>query len=331
MSQPPDDEHYNLVAERLLEGAVVPFLGAGVNLCDRPPDATFRPGDCLPNGSELAKYLADKHRYPGKERSDLLRVSQYVDVTLGSGPLYESLHRVFDADYKPTCVHRLLASLPQLIRRKDKRIFPFIFTTNYDDALERAFVEAHEPYDLVSYIAEGSDRGRFKHTTPSGNYEIITVPNKHTQLWLNNERPVIVKLHGAVDRHERQGDSFVITEDDYIAYLGHADVPKLIPVGLASRMSDSHLLFLGYSLRDWNLRVILYRLWGERVLEYNSWAIRSEPSLSDANKIEERTAARIEERTWARRGVEVLNAPLDQYVAELRSRLSDPPETGAVA
>ena len=30
-----------------------------------------------------------------------------------------------------------------------------IVTTNYDDALERAFRAANEPFDLVTYVAEG--------------------------------------------------------------------------------------------------------------------------------------------------------------------------------
>ena len=41
MAQAPDEEHFEMLANRLLAGAVVPFLGAGVNLCDRPPTAPW--------------------------------------------------------------------------------------------------------------------------------------------------------------------------------------------------------------------------------------------------------------------------------------------------
>ena len=44
-----------------------------------------------------------------------------------------------------------------------------ILTTNYDDALERAFEQAGEPYDLVTYIASEpkEHRGRFMHWAPA--------------------------------------------------------------------------------------------------------------------------------------------------------------------
>jgi hypothetical protein len=306
MAQLPDDEHFQMLASRLLAGAVVPFLGAGVNLCDRPESTPWERGRYLPSGSELAAYLAKEINYPYPDSGDLLRVSQYVDVKLGNGPLYEVLHDVFDADYTPTPVHRLLASLPALIRAGrtgGRRFFPLNVTTNYDDGLERAFQEVGEPYDLVTYIADGPDRGRFKHTRPDDSYEVILVPNAYTELRCD-ERPVIAKIHGAVSRRSQERDSFVVTENHYIAYLSHTDIAKLIPINIATRMRKSHFLFLGYSLKDWNLRVILHRLWGEEGLGYNSWAIQPTPE-------------RIEEKAWYRRGVELLDAQLVDYAAEL--------------
>jgi hypothetical protein len=116
MPESPDEAHYRMIAQRILAGAVVLFLGAGVNLCGRPDSASFELGHYLPSGSELAAYLAGHVGYPYADRTDLLRVSQFVDVMLGKGPLYEELHGVFDADYAPTPVHRLLAALPSLMR-----------------------------------------------------------------------------------------------------------------------------------------------------------------------------------------------------------------------
>jgi hypothetical protein len=70
-------------------------------------------------------------------------------------------------------------------------------------------------------------------------------------------------------------------------------------------MQKSHFLFLGYNLRDWNLRVILHRLWGDEGLTYNSWAIQAHPD-------------KIEERAWYKRGVELLDSRLEEYADELR-------------
>jgi len=75
--------HFQLVAKFLAKGSVVPFLGAGVNLCDRPPGSPFSPGRFLPSGRELADLLADEFFYPAEDVRDLLRVSQYVAVKAG--------------------------------------------------------------------------------------------------------------------------------------------------------------------------------------------------------------------------------------------------------
>jgi SIR2-like protein len=319
MVQSPDEAHYRMIAHRILDGAVVPFLGAGVNLCGRPDSVSWAVGRYLPSGSELAAYLAQRADYPFEDTTNLLRVSQYFEVMLGDGPLYQELHDVFDADYAPTPVHRLLAQLPAMIRARVSAKpcrFPLIVTPNYDDALEQAFREAGEPYDLVVYLAEDPDRGRFLHSSPDGQSRVIPVPNTYNELRFD-ERPVIAKIHGAVGRGVEQRDSFVITENDYIDYLRYTDLAQLIPATVVSRMKRSHFLFLGYRLQDWNLRVILNRL-RDAGVSWNSWAVQPEPDG-------------IEERFWNRRNVELLDARLEPYVGGLAAALLDASTTTKAA
>jgi class 3 adenylate cyclase len=309
----PDERHYWLVAGLISDGLVVPFLGAGTTLCDRPPEAAWEPGRYLPSGGELARLLAERARYPDPADGDLLRISQYVDAMLGAGRLYGYLRSVFNVDYPPNSLHRFLASLPRLLR---ERGLPqqLIITTNYDDLLERAFAAAGEPYDVVWYEAKkGSLRGRLLHRPPDGEPVPIELPNKYTALSLD-ERPVVLKLHGAVDRVDPKRDSYVITEDNYIEYLSVGDIGPQIPMTLRERMADSHFLFLGYSMRDWNLRVILNRIWGEQQLDLKSWAVQMPPT--DASAYE------IEQTLWRHRGdVELLYALLNEYVGRLAAEL----------
>ncbi|MGR7023892.1 SIR2 family NAD-dependent protein deacylase [Geodermatophilus sp. URMC 62] len=302
----PDDPAgvYRLIAKRLLKGKVVPVLGAGVNLCERPPEATFQKGRFLPNGQELAMRLAAD--YSVTETRDLAQVAQYIAAVAGQGPLYDELHDVFDADYPPTRLHRFLARLSRLTRELNSQCMLFV-TTNYDDLLERAFAEEGEPYELVTYIAEGRDRGRFRHFRSDGKVVVIDRPNKYIDLRLDRS-PVIAKIHGAVDR-ENHLDSFVITEDHYIDYLTRADVGGLFPVDLGKKMMTSHLLFLGYSLRDWNLRVMLYRLWGEQQgKEFKSWAIQPDPNP-------------IDECAWDERGVDILSIGCERFLDAIEAEI----------
>ena len=99
--------------------------------------------------------------------------------------------------------------------------------------------------------------------------------------------------------------------DDTVAVCRELVRQARIPITLVAKLRNSHFLFLGYSLRDWNLRVILHRIWNERKLSYKSWAIQldSEP---------------LEQEIWHNRGVEVLeDVSLDAYVAALGERVRE--------
>lgn len=303
-------ETYELVAKRLLSGKVVPVLGAGANLGDRPQGVEFELGGrYLPNGRELAQVLARSANYPKTDVLDLARVSQYVAAMLGEDELYEELHQIFDADYPPTSLHYFLARLARHTREAKAGECMLLVTTNYDDALERAFQDEGEPYDLVTYINDIEEyRGHFRHVPFDGEPSVILKPNEYTGLPLDR-RTVIAKIHGAVDRLNRK-DSFVITEDDYVDYITHADIERLFPVTLAEKIKRSHFLFLGYSLRDWNVRVMLYRL-RRKGTKRKSWAIEADPDPVDLV-------------TWDERGVDILPVRVENFVAAIEQRLSPP-------
>jgi hypothetical protein len=72
-------------------------------------------------------------------------------------------------------------------------------------------------------------------------------------------RPIVFKMHGSVDRSDASNDSFLITEEDYVDFLGRAG-GSYIPTYVNALMQGKDFLFLGYSLEDWNVRVILRKL-----------------------------------------------------------------------
>jgi hypothetical protein len=195
----------------------------------------------------------------------------------------------------------------------DRSIALFI---DFDNLVTRTGLSG-EQFDVVWYEAKrGPLQGRFLHRAPSGEVTPIDRPNKYTGLDLA-ERSVILKLHGAIDRTDAGRDSYVITEDSYIDYLVGGDVGEQIPPSLIERMEDTHFLFLGYSMRDWNLRVILKRIWGARQLDLKSWAVQRAPTDEGARE--------VEEALWRDRGdVDLLYVPLKEYVARLQEKLLGP-------
>jgi DNA-binding SARP family transcriptional activator len=287
-ARPVTDDEAEIV-RALLAGRVVPVLG-------------------LDGGGELASHLATAFEVPGEGIADLARVSQYVATMQGSGPLYDELHALFEAAVEPRPLHRFLAALPPLLRERGVP-HQLIVSTNYDLALERAFENAGEELDIVAYVATGPHRGRFWHRAPGEAPRPIEVPNTYASELSLERRTILLKLHGAVDPlPEREWESFVITEDDYIDYLGHSQLAAVVPVVLAAKLRRSHFLFLGYEMADWNLRLILNRMWGERPVGYRSWAVQRSPSP-------------LARAFWHRYDVTPLDLDPESYVELLERRL----------
>jgi SIR2-like domain len=305
-----EEQHYRYVAEAICDGSVVPLLGAGVNLCE-PGRTRWKKNTNLPSGSELSEHIADLYSYNGEDRAHLLRMAQYAQDKRGDGTLRDHLHGVFAAKYGPTVVHEFLALLPaQLKAAGARRCHQLIVTTNYDDALEQALTGKGERFDLVWYSTAGrrpGAPGRFLHKPPEGPVRPISRPNEY--LLPVDERTVVLKLHGAVDRADREDDSYVISEDHYIAFLTNTSLQRLLPKTLVRLLLESHFLFLGYSLQDWNLRVILHQVFMERGHNRDSWAIQKE-------------VREIDKVLWEAREVHLYDAPLEMYVERLSERIA---------
>lgn len=278
-----DEAHFEEVAGALLSGRLVPVLGTDV--------------------AALAEELAHRFEYPD-DTHELTRVAQFVALTKGAGPLYDELHALLQTAAAPTAVHRLFAALPRMLRERGLP-HQLLVTTGYDLTLEQALLEAGEEFDVVSYIASGRDRGRFFHRDPSGSSHVIDLPNTYATELSLDRRTAVLKVDGGVDPSAaREQESFVVTEDDYIAYLARNDVGSAIPVGLAARLRRSHFLFLGFGMSEWSMRLVLDRIWGGEPLSYRSWAV-----LPGARP--------LERQFWRSRDVDLLEVPLEEYVEAL--------------
>ena len=286
------DDRLGEVVRALLSGRLVHVLG---------PSAE--------NGESLASRLAQAFDCPEEHRGNLSRVSQYVAVTQGVGPLYDQLHELFAEESEPGPIERFLASLPERARARGTE-HQLLVTTDYGSALERAFDERGEEADVVSFVALGPNRGKFLHRAPDGSETVVAVPNSYAGLSLA-ERPVILKVHGGVDpRPERDRESFVVSEDDYIGYLAQSDLANVVPVPLAAKLRRSHLLFVAYPVVEWSLRVFLHRVFGDEPISYRSWAV-----LPGAQP--------IQHEFWRQRGVHLYDVPIEDFVADVERRLAE--------
>jgi hypothetical protein len=318
---PPTRTDAERVASYIVERSVVTVLGSGANAVDR--ETPWRQGSgALPDTCELARHLARRFRIVS-ETDDLAQVAEHVSLTEGRVDLCRTLRELLiKSGGPPSSVHSSVARVATQIRELRGDGYQLVISTNYDTALERAFDEVHEPYDLVVFITSGEHCGRFVHVPwwdrdPEGRGpRPITVPNEYVDLPIDEdgllERTVIVKLHGgAADLGPGWPplrDNFVVTEDDYIGYLTQSPVESLIPLQILNKIRDSHFLFLGYRMRDWSVRVFLQRIWGEHPLEARSWVVDPRLDL-------------VERQLWDHFGVKVIDAPVAEFLNQMEGEL----------
>jgi len=201
------------------EGKLIPFIGAGLSI-----------NLGLPSFSGLIDQIAEELGYDPKvyklSGNNLQLAEYYVAIKGSIGPLRSIMDRDFNPSnnhIKSSVAHTALAELG----------FPLIYTTNYDDIIERSFKLWKKPVFTVANIDN-----------------IGMAPANATQ---------VVKFHGAFS----DDSSLVLTESSYFERLAFESA---LDIKLRADMLGKCLLFIGYSLDDVNVRYMLYKLFKLRQL-----------------------------------------------------------------
>lgn len=219
-------------------GECILFLGAGAHA---PPVAGMPWGypedKRVPMAGSLAQTLARdcefEKQLPGEPPGDLQRVSLCYETSPGLGrqALIAALIHLLEEGKDPSPALRMLAALP----------FRIIVTTNYDHLLERALHDLGKQEVKLVYNPQ--------HDEPAEDVPADPAP----------ERPLLFKIHGDLDRRE----SIVITDEDYITFIqrmSEKEASHPVPLTVRYRMKQWPILFVGFSLRDYNLRLLFRTL-----------------------------------------------------------------------
>jgi hypothetical protein len=256
----PVDPPYEIIADGLKAGEVVPFFGAAASaVYNRPPHPA------MPFGTELAATLARAASYPAvDEPHDLALVASWFEHVQGNRRrLNGKLHEAFAVPGTPGLLHEKLAAIAAT------RLY---VTTNYDDLPEQALAP-RTPHLIIDRGDKGLRVVVQGKTSPPGSAPVgagtspLSAASTGDDLYglLNDPQtnepshPVLFKMHGSVDHADPRNDCYLITEEDYVDFLGRAG-GKYIPPYISALMDGKDFLFLGYSLEDWNVRVILRKL-----------------------------------------------------------------------
>jgi hypothetical protein len=290
---------YPFIADKLQKGSVIPFLGSATSLAGVPASSKR-----LPDGRGLATELRRRcGNYPGDDSDPLMKVAQfYEECVCGRTPLYSDLREIFYVGQQgqpPAPVPEFLASVNRSL---------LIITTNYDSHLEQAYANLGKPFTVLTHITnrEHPQWGFILVQRSIWPDKVEAIEPGKLLLSDYGADAIIYKIHCTFSSTLSPAeDSIVITENDYAEFLVMAEM-KSFPPAIARALQNQHVLFLGYSLEDWNFRVILRKLQLTAGLgrKYLWWAIQRDPS-------------KIEERFWQKRNVELFSVDLQFFVQEI--------------
>jgi hypothetical protein len=262
-----DESGWQTLVDSILSSECTPVLGAGVALPD------------LPDGGELAKWLAQKFEYPLKDNWNLPRVAQFIATKHQDRPFAKRqvAKRLREFEEKALSAGKI----PDNFLKLASLGLPLYITTNYDDFMARALLSRLGRKPQVE-IARWSNQlreahGGYSRETPAG------------------ESPWVFHLHGALT----DPSSILVTDDDYIDFMvmvaqdsnnKTAKIP-LLNHHVRRALANSNLLFIGYSLNDWNFRVMMRHLMKQaniaRTDQYRSISIQMPPDpelISESNR-----------------------------------------------
>ena len=207
------DQHIHEIKDLIANNKLILFIGAGVS---KPLN--------LPDWNELIGQLAKEVGYNDPKvfalYGDNLTLAEYYKVIKPSSdistPLTDWMNQNLTIDItrvQSSPIHQELAKLNCSI----------IYTTNYEEALEKTFEASHKIANIE---------------------HLANIPEKAVQ---------IIKFHGDMNNE----NSIVLAEQDYFKRLNF-DTP--LDIKLRADMLGKSILFLGYSMSDINIRLLSYKL-----------------------------------------------------------------------
>jgi hypothetical protein len=237
----------SLVSE-ICAGKVVAFIGAGFSMQAGLPSWKALLEKMIKwapqNGHKLTGRIKDLRAMIGK--GDFLGVAQYLEENLGPGLTRKFFQQeIRPADLKPAPIHDILTRLP----------FSGVVTTNYDVLLESAYTKA---WDTKPRTYTQADTDALADLLHQGDFYIL-------------------KAHGDIDRMP----TLVFNRQSYRQVMFANPAYQQF---MASLFSTRTILFLGYSLSDPDLLLLLDALYHDtKGFGHQNYALMS---LGIANNIQ---------------------------------------------
>lgn len=188
------------------------------DICDK---CEMKSLTCYKCGEELELCSFDNNNCQYKynfSSDDFLKIPQYFYEEKGREAYIDFLSQKFCKEYETNAIDELIVQLQP----------EHIITTNYDHLIECV---KNTPIS--------------KYTVVKSNKDLLTKYGNH----------YIIKMHGDIDDINDNGlENIVLKEDDYLKY---SQTHEIIESYIKSLLFDKTFLFVGYSLNDNNLKLMM--------------------------------------------------------------------------
>lgn len=278
------EDQWRRLLKSLAAGRCTPFLGAGAS------------AEWIRPAADIAQAWALSAAYPLTDPTDLRKVSQYLSVSEGPDEPRERMARecgVKRPKYRDTDLYSVLAGL---------RISVYL-TTNYDS--------------LLAYALEAVGKKPVRQICRwNGMLESEDVRSDYKP---SEEEPLVFHLHG----HCETPESMVLTEDDYLDFLVRlTEEQDLLPPAVQRAVTRGCMLFLGYSLSDWNFQVV-YRLFKKQIpigQQPSHVSVQLNPLPGGVRREVRQRARDYLNRYFSQQQVFIYWGTCEKFALELRSR-----------
>lgn len=233
------------------------------------------------SGTEFAAKLLDDPIYHDTKQTTLnsilgagMKVSledacEFYELYQGTAALIRKIKDEYGNPRQPGEIHRLLWKLPHI---------RWIYTTNFDCLIEDALSRPKQSPEVIT-------RGKDIQSLPAN-------------------RRVVFKPHGCA-RMSSDREEFVLTRSDYLNY-SHRRTLEMVKT--LHDISTKVFLFLGYSLRDLNMRHIIAE--ANLLGEVQSYAVLKNPSGPET-------------RYWQDHGVTLIDMDAYEFVNDVLKSYPD--------
>ena len=297
-----DDKTWERLLKRIRDDKCTPVIGSGA--CTAPPvgaDPAEWAKLKYPSKEQIALKFAADYAYPLDDQTKLERVAKYVaatdDIMAPKEAFAEHYGSLPSPNFSawPNEPHRVLADLP----------FPVYLTSNFDDWMFRALTE-YKKRDARLAIC------RWNRHIPE------KAPSFDREFAYSVANPLVYHFHGCTPWAE----SAVVTEDDYFEFLINISRDYKSLAHRVDRALGGALLFLGYTLSDWDF-LVLFRLFANKLRDSGNThiAVQLEPSDTPGEQAEKAAkAVKYLDSYFGSAQVKIYWGTCQQFCEELRVR-----------